>query len=70
MMYQPANNTVRSLFDLSGQVAAITGGVRGIGLAAAQGLAEAGCNVALIYNSAPNRARRGSFCNDFQFNQS
>lgn len=52
-MYQPANDIVKSLFDLSGRVAAVTGGVRGIGLAAAQGLAEAGADVALIYNSAP-----------------
>lgn len=51
-MYQPADDTVKSLFDLSGKVSAVTGGVRGIGLAAAQGLAEAGSDVALIYNSA------------------
>lgn len=52
-MYQPADNTVKKLFDLSGNVSAVTGGVRGIGYAAAQGLAEAGSDVALIYCSAP-----------------
>lgn len=41
-------------FSLAGRVAAITGGVRGIGLAAAQGLAEAGATgIALIYASTP-----------------
>lgn len=27
-MYQPADNTVKKLFDLSGNVSAVTGGVR------------------------------------------
>lgn len=51
-LYQPENKPVRSLFDLTGKVSAITGGTRGIGYAAAQGLAEAGSDVALIYFSS------------------
>ena len=35
------------LFDLSGRVALVTGGNGGIGLSMAQGLAEAGADVAI-----------------------
>lgn len=38
---------VNDLFDLSGKVAIITGGVQGLGLQAAQALAEAGANIVL-----------------------
>jgi gluconate 5-dehydrogenase len=39
---------VKSLFDLSGQVAIITGGSRGLGAEIAEGLAEAGASVFLL----------------------
>ncbi len=35
------------LFDISGRTALVTGSSRGIGLALAQGLSEAGCTVVL-----------------------
>lgn len=38
---------VRDLFDLSGKVAVVTGGSRGIGLELAQGLGEAGAKVVI-----------------------
>ncbi|KAH9208329.1 hypothetical protein DL95DRAFT_373477 [Leptodontidium sp. 2 PMI_412] len=49
VLYQPTNKSVKNLFDLTGKVSAVTGGTRGIGYAAAEGLAEAGSDVALIY---------------------
>lgn len=39
---------LRSLFDLTGQVALITGGSRGLGLEMAEGLAEAGASLFLL----------------------
>lgn len=50
---KPSNTDapVHSLFSLKGKTAAVTGGVRGIGLAASQALAEAGANVAILYSS-------------------
>ncbi|KAB8234308.1 SDR family oxidoreductase [Aspergillus alliaceus] len=52
VLAQPENKHVLKAFDLSGKVAAVTGGARGIGLEASKALAEAGANVALIYNSS------------------
>ena len=38
---------VRQLFDLSGRVALVTGGSRGLGLQMAHALGEMGCRVAI-----------------------
>jgi len=43
--------SVLPLFQLTGRTAIISGAGAGIGLAIAQALAEAGCNVAIWYNS-------------------
>lgn len=40
--------TIRELFDLSGRVALVTGGSRGLGKEMAEGLAEAGANLMLL----------------------
>ncbi|KAH8435213.1 SDR family oxidoreductase [Aspergillus melleus] len=61
VLAQPENKHVLKAFDLTGKVAAITGGARGIGLEVSNGLAEAGANVALIYNSSSNAS---SIAND------
>ncbi|KAH7399202.1 oxidoreductase [Phaeosphaeria sp. MPI-PUGE-AT-0046c] len=55
-LYKPKNTDthVSSQFSLKGKNVAVTGGVRGIGLAAAKGLAEAGANVAVLYSSTKN----------------
>ncbi|OJJ49474.1 hypothetical protein ASPZODRAFT_129952 [Penicilliopsis zonata CBS 506.65] len=52
VLAKPANRHVLKLFDLTGKVAIVTGGARGIGLEVSRGLAEAGANVAVVYNSS------------------
>ncbi|KAL2808442.1 hypothetical protein BJX63DRAFT_439398 [Aspergillus granulosus] len=43
--------SVMEMFSLKGKTAVVTGAASGIGLSVAQGLAEAGANVALWYNT-------------------
>ncbi|KAK9454007.1 oxidoreductase [Dipodascopsis uninucleata] len=52
-LYRPENNSVQALFSLLGCVSLITGGTRGIGYSATLGLAEAGSDIALVYNASP-----------------
>lgn len=55
----PEHPSLLSLFSLKGKTAIVTGAGAGIGLNVAQGLAEAGANVALWYltnTKAPERA--------------
>jgi NAD(P)-dependent dehydrogenase (short-subunit alcohol dehydrogenase family) len=53
-MHEPADtltdvaDDVRNLFDLSGRVAVVTGGTRGLGLAMARGFAHAGAEVVIV----------------------
>lgn len=47
----PPTDNVFPLFKLTGRTAIVSGAGAGIGLAIAQALAEAGCNVAIWYNS-------------------
>jgi sorbose reductase len=53
MLDAPSESTaVPALFSLKGKVSFVTGGIRGIGLEAAKGLAEAGSSVAVTYSSS------------------
>ncbi|KAL5334271.1 hypothetical protein BJX70DRAFT_405533 [Aspergillus crustosus] len=60
VLAQPRNQHVFKAFDLTGKVAAVTGGARGIGLEVSRGLAEAGAHVAIIYNSSSTAERAAS----------
>lgn len=44
-------------FDLTGKVAIVTGGSKGLGLAMAAGLASAGCDILLVNRSAVDGER-------------
>lgn len=61
MLYAPSEDTaVNELFSLKGKVALVTGGIRGIGLQAAKGLAEAGADIAVTYSSSsPEDVNKG-----------
>jgi NAD(P)-dependent dehydrogenase (short-subunit alcohol dehydrogenase family) len=48
---------VKEMFDLSGKVAIVSGGGKGIGLKMAEGLAEAGANVVLCSRKIENCQR-------------
>lgn len=50
-------SSVKELFDLSGQVAVVTGGATGIGLQMAKGLAEAGASIVIC-------SRRADVCEE------
>ncbi|PYI20086.1 oxidoreductase [Aspergillus japonicus CBS 114.51] len=52
VLAKPENKNVLKSFNLTGKVAAITGGARGIGLEVSTALAEAGADIAIIYNSS------------------
>ncbi|GAA5988504.1 hypothetical protein JCM10908_003592 [Rhodotorula pacifica] len=54
------SDSVFDLFSMKGKVTAITGGGGGIGFAAAEAIAEAGGDIALLYRSAPNMEERSA----------
>ncbi|GAA5890423.1 hypothetical protein JCM6882_002916 [Rhodosporidiobolus microsporus] len=53
------SDSVFDLFSMKGKVTAITGGAGGIGFAAAEAIAEAGGNIALLYNTSGKKAEDG-----------
>ena len=56
----PANTGLLKLFSLQGKTAIVTGAGAGLGLAVAQGYAEAGANIAIWYHSNPNAIERAA----------
>ncbi|KAF2491810.1 oxidoreductase [Lophium mytilinum] len=60
VLAKPENKHVLKAFDLTGKVAAVTGGARGIGLEVCRGLAEAGAHVALIYTASKDAGKTAS----------
>ena len=48
LVFQRPVKRINSIFDLQGKVAVVTGGNGGIGLAMAQGLADAGAGIAVV----------------------
>ncbi|KAK8153956.1 hypothetical protein IWX90DRAFT_426490 [Phyllosticta citrichinensis] len=56
----PKNDRVLPLFSLKGKTAIVSGAGAGIGLAVAQGYAEAGANVAIWYNSNKKAVERAA----------
>lgn len=56
----PEHPSLMSMFSLKGKTAIVSGAGAGIGLAVAQGLAEAGANIALWYNSNPKCEERAA----------
>lgn len=54
----PPKKSLLEQFSLKGKTAIVTGAGAGIGLHVAQGLAEAGANVALWYNTNKNAIAR------------
>lgn len=56
----PAHPSLLGLFSLKGKTAIVTGTGAGIGLAVAQGYAEAGANVALWYHSNEKAIERAA----------
>lgn len=56
----PTHNGLLSLFSLKGKTAIVTGTGAGIGLAVAQGYAEAGANIALWYHTNQKAVERAA----------
>lgn len=56
----PVHTGLMGLFSLKGKTAIVTGAGAGIGLAVAQGFAEAGADVALWYNSNQEAVERAA----------
>lgn len=65
----PAHPSLLGMFSLKGKTAIVTGSGAGIGLQVAHGLAEAGANVAMWYNTntkCPERAAEVAQKHDVQ----